>query len=417
MDDLQQRKERNISTILGIIRILLIIIVVSALVYFGFQAFLFLIPVMIGLILAKAATLSSRWIRKIIRKQNTDSKKSATTSDKSGHKLAIFLYFLFFILFGVLIFFLTSFLIGLIAQLTTKIPDLIGNTPIMDTIITRLENITGRLGGLFDKGTVATIEDALKNLQSSAVESLPQLLTKVLNFLTGFFSSLPRIILIFVVTIMSGYYFIIQSDRLYLLLLRLIPDKEFVGKIFTASSNLTSSLLRIGGGYIVLLFLTFAQAYAGMLILSIPNALLWAAVCAVVDILPILGISITLIPMGIVLIVSGDIFAGVGIFILYIIMLVLRRFIEPVLIGNAMRLHPMTMVLAMIAGIAVLGLGGVLVGPFILVVMLEIYNTFGLEEKVRNTIGDLLHRNGSEENVSEAESGSSTEKDEKPSIT
>ncbi|NLC26088.1 MAG: AI-2E family transporter, partial [Fastidiosipila sp.] len=333
------------------------------------------------------------------------------------HKLAIFLYFLFFILFGVLIFFLTSFLIGLIAQLTTKIPDLIGTTPIMDTIIARLENITGRLGSLFDKGTVATIEDALKNLQSSAVESLPQLLTKVLNFLTGFFSSLPRIILIFVVTIMSGYYFIIQSDRLYLLLLRLIPDKEFVGKIFTASSNLTSSLLRIGGGYIVLLFLTFAQAYAGMLILSIPNALLWAAVCAVVDILPILGISITLIPMGIVLIVSGDIFAGVGIFILYIIMLVLRRFIEPVLIGNAMRLHPMTMVLAMIAGIAVLGLGGVLVGPFILVVMLEIYNTFGLEEKVRNTIGDLLHRNGSEENVSEAESGSSTEKDEKPSIT
>lgn len=415
--DLQQRKERNISTILAIIRILLIVIVVAALVYFGFKAFLFMIPVMIGLILAKAATLSSRWIRKKLRRQNSGLKKSTTTSDKAGHKLAIFFYFLFFILFGILVFFLVSFLIGLFAKLTTKIPDLIGSVPIMDTIITRLENISGRLGGLFDKGTITTIEDALRNLQSSAVKSLPLLLTKVLNVLTGFFSSIPRIILIFVVTIMSGYYFITQSDRLYLWLLRLIPDKQFVGKIFTASSNLTSSLLRIGGGYIILLFLTFVQAYAGMLILSIPNAMLWAAVCAVVDILPVLGISFTLIPMGIVLIIGGDIFAGVGIFGLYIIMMVLRRFIEPVLIGNAMRLHPMTMVLAMIAGIAVLGLGGVLVGPFVCVVALEIYNTFELEEKVRNIIGDMLHKNNSEENNSAAESGSSPEKDEKPSIT
>lgn len=402
--NLQQRKERDIATIASIIRVALIFAMVATLVYFGFKAFLFMIPVMLGLILAKAASSSSRWILSKVRRQTIDFKQSVPRSDKKGRKLAVLFYFLFFMLFGILVFFLISFLIGLFAQLASKIPNLIGSASIMDTVITQFENVSERLGGLLDKGTVSTIEDALKNLQTSAIESLPQLLTKVVNVLTGFFSSIPRIILIFVVTIMSGYYFITQSDRLYSWLLRLIPDKQFVSKIFTASSNLASTLLRIGGGYIILLFLTFVQAYAGMLIFSVPNALLWAAVCAVVDILPVLGISFTLIPMGIVLIMGGDIVAGVGILGLYVIMMILRRFIEPLLIGNAMRLHPMTMVLAMIAGIAVLGLGGVLVAPFACVVALEIYTTFELEEKVRNAIGDLLRKNKDDENINQTES-------------
>ena len=406
--NLQQRKERDIAAIAAITRVILMIALTAVLGYFGFRIFFFLMPVMIGLILAKASVSSSKWVRKKIFKQKTGLDHFTLTPEKKGRKLAIVFYFLFFVLFGILVFFVISFIIGLIARLGNEIPKLIGSASLIDTLIAQFKNISAPLGGLFDESTIVTIEEALKNLQKSVVESLPQLLAKIAGILTGFFASVPKTILIFVVTIMSGYYFITQTDRLYLWMSRLIPDKMLVRTIIEAASNLTSTLFRIGGGYIALMMLTFVQAYIGMLIFSVPNALIWAVLCALFDILPVLGIAVTLVPMGITFIVGGNIFAGIGILVLYVVMAISRTFIEPAVIGNAMRLHPVIIILAMITGIAVIGIGGILVGPLVCVIGREIFITFELEDKIRNAIGDLLGKNNGEEDANDEKSESST---------
>ena len=50
-------------------------------------------------------------------------------------------------------------------------------------------------------------------------------------------------------------------------------------------------------------------------------------------------------------------------------MLTARRFFEPLILGGAMRLHPLLTILSMIVGIMLYGLGGILLGPMILVVI------------------------------------------------
>ena len=65
---LKERKERDVASIAAIVRILLIIGVSVAVVYGGLKVFFFLMPIIIGLVLATAASGSSRWIVKTTQK-------------------------------------------------------------------------------------------------------------------------------------------------------------------------------------------------------------------------------------------------------------------------------------------------------------------------------------------------------------
>ena len=46
--------------------------------------------------------------------------------------------------------------------------------------------------------------------------------------------------------------------------------------------------------------------------------------------------------------------------------IIIRRFIEPTILGNAMELHPIVTLLSMIVGIMIYGLAGLLLGPLAL---------------------------------------------------
>jgi len=173
------------------------------------------------------------------------------------------------------------------------------------------------------------------------------------------------------VVIMSGYYFISDSHNLFQILRRNVTSKVFREKSIRLVNTLSSTLFRVIGGYLLLLFITFLEALIGLLILKMPYAVIIALVAAVVDLLPLLGISATLIPVSIYLFVTGNVFGGIGALVLWGIMSLVRRFIEPPILGTAMRLHPMATLAAMIIGIALYGLGGILIGPLILVIAKE----------------------------------------------
>ena len=59
---LQDRKNRDVATIASIVRIILVIGVIAALIYGGLKAFFFLLPIVIGLVLATASVTISKWL-------------------------------------------------------------------------------------------------------------------------------------------------------------------------------------------------------------------------------------------------------------------------------------------------------------------------------------------------------------------
>lgn len=72
------------------------------------------------------------------------------------------------------------------------------------------------------------------------------------------------------------------------------------------------------------------------------------------------------------------------------LIIVLRRFIEPSVLGNAMELHPIVTLLSMIIGIMIYGLGGLLLGPLAFVILRELFVAFEMEQKVRKVFAELM---------------------------
>ena len=80
-----------------------------------------------------------------------------------------------------------------------------------------------------------------------------------------------------------------------------------------------------------------------------------------------------LIPWGIVGIVQGNYFIGIGVLITYIIILIVRNIIEPKIIGDQVGLHPLVTLIAIFVGLKFLGVIGVFLLPVITIIFVHLY--------------------------------------------
>ena len=171
------------------------------------------------------------------------------------------------------------------------------------------------------------------------------------------------------VTLMSVYYMSVDFDNVRAFIVRVLPvsARENV-------SRLKSSALYVGVRYIrayALIFLvTFCELCIGLLILFPSYAVICALGIAVLDILPVFGAGLVLIPWGVVRLLQGDVFMGVGLLILYGIVTVIRQLIEPRIVGANIGLHPLGAMLAMFIGYKALGVVGMLTAPMVLSMLL-----------------------------------------------
>lgn len=420
-----ERIQHDKATILSIIKYFLIFIVAVIFIYAGFRLFIILLPFVFGFILARLSIATVTAVKNLIfdigqflrrrreRKVSPPVTASAVEPEKvplqavrrklgrypqglarsrSEKRLIIVVYVLLIVLiFGMFVGVIIAG-VGQLRSLASYLPDLFSNTDFFLRVVDYLENLSSRLGGFIPPQYLSMLETELANLQQRILQEVPRIVTAILNGLASFAGNLPIIFFVIVVIVMSGYYFIADSRNMYVFLRRNVISKQFREKTVRLINTLFSTLFRVIGGYLFLLILTFAMALAGLLLIRMPYAIIIALVAAIVDFLPVLGLSATMIPVAIYLFINGQILQGLGALIVLAVMTMIRRVVEPAVLGNAMRLHPMATLAAMIVGIAVYGIAGILIGPIIMVIAKEILSLYGIDNKLRAFFGDILNR-------------------------
>jgi sporulation integral membrane protein YtvI len=404
--------QRDKGTILSIIKYLLIAALAVAAITVGARLVVLLLPFLVGLVMARTSMAIANKIRppKLTQSLKQANPPRAAGAGGQSHsepvltvpqrppqtlynvKLAVVIYIILEI--G-LVALMTGIIIASLAQLrelAMYLPDFFRQTDLVGLLMGPLRNLEGSLGLLLDENALLVIQQALVEWQSTLVASIPGTMTRVLNGIGSFVGNLPAIFLTIIVILLSGYYFITDSRNIYGFLSDSINNKAFLDKSVNLFNILSKTLLRVIGGYMLLLLITFVLVLVGLLIIQVPYAVIIALVAAIVDLLPVLGLSATLIPLAIYLFINGQIWNGVGAVVLYFAVNMIRRFIEPPILGNALRLHPMATLFSMIVGVALYGLAGVLIGPVLLVIAKEIFTEFGFDKKMRKMIGDLLTR-------------------------
>ena len=221
-----------------------------------------------------------------------------------------------------------------------------------------MERFTGRLLHRDLENTVISrfpqmMEGALARL----VESLPALIRSLAE-------SIPRFFISLFIFILSTYYFSCDWESIRRLADHFVSEEK--RESFRQSKRLfLRALGQFAKAWFALFLMTFAELSVGFFLLKIPGAFSKAFLIALIDILPILGCGTVLIPWGVLLLFTGATAEAAGIFILYVIILIVRQFAEPKIVGDSIGIHPILSFLLVVLGLSLFGFTGMILLPLL----------------------------------------------------
>ena len=205
---------------------------------------------------------------------------------------------------------------------------------------------------------VASIFDSFKSLVLSASAYLVSVLTAII-------AGAPDVLIDVTIMIISSFYFAFDYNHIISFFMNIIPQKT-KGVLFEINDFIRNKLFKIIKSYGLIMLLTFVELSIGLTLLGIKNSVILSFLISVLDILPILGVGTVLLPWGIICMFVNKIGLGIGILVMYIIITFIRNIIEPKLVGGELGLHPLATLVAMIIGLRLFGILGMMIVPIVL---------------------------------------------------
>ena len=199
---------------------------------------------------------------------------------------------------------------------------------------------------------------------------------------TGVFS-IPGALITIIVTIVSSFYIAADYQTVVNFLKRLIPESHR-DKVLEVVGYAEHAVVVYIKSYMVLFGLTAAELWLGFWLLDVPYKAGLAVGIAVFDLMPILGVGGILMPWGTIALLTGDLKIGLGIWGLYLAITAVRNAVEPKLVGHQIGLHPLATLVAMVVGLKLAGLPGMMLLPITLVAITRMRGTAAQSQEVKH---------------------------------
>ena len=257
-----------------------------------------------------------------------------------------------------------------------------GLVKLFDLVGEALEKLREKFGFAekLSEGSFGRIsEDALCSLSDAGEKLISSFIEGVGGFLKRIISATPSFLIGVAVTVLSSYYFCVDKENVNMGFKKLMPSK-YRADILGFLQKLKGAAKKYAKAYLILMSLTFVEIFVGLLILKVRYAFLIALGISVVDILPVLGAGIVLVPWAVCALLLGDMHVGLGLLVLYGVVTIIRQIAEPRVIGSSMGIHPAAALFSSYVGIKLFGFLGIILGPAAAFMISEIIN----ERRARN---------------------------------
>ena len=216
-------------------------------------------------------------------------------------------------------------------------------------------------GMLGDSEAAFVWEEKISETIGAATSSL---VSGVLTSMTAAARAVPRILLFLLVSVVSVLYISWDLERVIDMVKRVLPAS--IRKHTAAFRNgFLKTLLCYLRSYGILMLMTFVLVFVGLLILRAEYAVLMAALIAVLDLLPVIGVGTVLVPWSVLSFLMGNTARGIGLLVLLVAHEIMRQIAEPRILGKSLGVHPLITLMLLYAGYTLFGFVGLRVGPAI----------------------------------------------------
>ena len=321
------------------IRLLFSLLATAAFVAIGWNLLRFLMPFVIGWIIAAIAAPLVNWLEKRLK-----------IVKKLGSALIVILVLAAIILviyFG-------------ISRLVAEISDLIRNFPEMYAQLEiGLRQIGDTLSGIFDRlpsGIQSGWNAVVKNLDQYMGNLVSNISEPTVTAAGNIAKQVPSYLISFLVSVLSAYFFIVQREEV-LNWLKKVSPKSVQKRMILVIDNLRYAV----GGYFKAQFkimaIVFVILLVGLGILNTGYFVLVAFLIAFLDFLPFFGTGTVMIPWAVYKFFMGDYKMTVALIVIYVITQAVHQLLQPKLVGDSVGLNPLVTLVLLYIGYR---MGGIL---------------------------------------------------------
>ena len=221
-------------------------------------------------------------------------------------------------------------------------------------------------------GNDSTLMTWLYSIKDSLIATLqPKVVALSTAVVTDLVKNVPGFVVKVILSVGATYFFALDYDNI-----RRAVTSRMSESLYEKSSAAFRSLRQTIGQYLraysLIFLITFAELTVGLLCAGVKHFALIALGIAVFDILPILGSSMIMLPWSIITLLRGNYQQGVILFIVYLVVVIARQFIEPKIVGERVGLHPLITLLAMYVGLKLFGGLGLFTLPITCAVLVQL---------------------------------------------
>lgn len=233
-----------------------------------------------------------------------------------------------------------------------------------------IQDFINRIINIYNENPVYkdTINTNLTSSGKTVTDFVSSFVKVILDGIVALLTSLPNAATIIIIALLASFFISNDWKKLRAKLQEWTP--EF---IFRPTMIIWKDLQKALFGYLraqlILISITAVFVIIGLLILRVKYAITIGLLIGLVDLMPYLGTGAVMVPWIIIEFVQHDYYLGIGLSIVYGIILVARQILEPKVLATSIGLDPLATLVAMYVGLKLFGFLGLIIGPVSLMLL------------------------------------------------
>lgn len=289
---------------------------------------------------------------------------------KMSRKIAVaFIYIVSAVFISVMCYFT-------ITQLMSQIISISKQTPYY---ISKLSDMWLQMQGHISQYTEdfpPEVRTSLQNTTSDFVKRIEESFLTFFNYnkVTSFFAEIPSLFISLLVYMIALFLFMLDLPKLKGIVYKYLKPTT-ANKMKIITTRLKDAFFGFMKAQVLVSFIIGGVALIGLFIIQPKYAITMAIIIWIIDVIPFLGSIIVLTPWGAYHLLMGHTSLAIKLFILATILLIIRRTVEPKVMGAHIGLSPLPTLIAMFVGLQLFGIVGLLIGPFIIILYFALKET------------------------------------------
>lgn len=237
----------------------------------------------------------------------------------------------------------------------------------MQLVFDKLINSFNQFIAEIPQGDMIIVE--LERQSQGLIDAVLQFTTKFVTAFGGWLQSIPNLLFVTLVYLITLFLFSLDLPRL-----KEMVFSQFKPEMSQKLRFISHKMGKVFWGYwkaqFVLSIGVFIATYVSLMFISPDLALLMSSLIWLVDIIPLyVGPALILVPWAVIALLLGNTNTGIALLVLAAVLLIIRRILEPKILGDAIGLAALPTVLSMYFGFVFFGVFGLIMGPFVYIII------------------------------------------------